>query len=73
MMLDLLNHEEINFEIKNAFVHLFTNLWVDLPQYQKLNVDLNIVEWDKLRDMYSFPIVDIEDVYKFKPVRYYIS
>lgn len=73
IILDILNHEEIDYEIKNAFCHLFTNLWVDLSEYSRLKVDIKIVDWDQLKDIYSFPLLDLDDIFKFKPIKYYIS
>lgn len=72
-LLDILNAEDKNYEIKDAFCHLFTNLWVDLPEYTKLKVDLTTVEWDRLKDNYTFPSLDISDLLKFKPIKYYVS
>ena len=72
-LLDVLNAEDKNYEIKDAFCHLFTNLWVDLPEYTKLKVDLTTVEWDRLKDNYNFPTLDIADLLKFKPIKYYVS
>jgi RIH domain len=73
ILLDILNSEDKNYEIKDAFCHLFTNLWVDLPEYTKLKVDLTTVEWDRLKDNYTFPTLDIGDLLKFKPIKYYVS
>lgn len=72
-MMDLMNNEEISFEIKDAFCHLFTNLYVQIHDHSKLKVDHFIVQWDDLRDFYSFPSLDVELIFKYKPVKYYIS
>lgn len=72
-MLEVLNSEEVSYELKHAFCHLFLNLWVDLPTYPKLKVDLTTIDWDKLKDMFTFPPLELDDLFKFKPIKYYIS
>ena len=73
MILDILNHEEVSFEVKHAFCHLFTNIWVDLPEHPKLKVDLKVVEWDKLKDVFTFPVLELDDIFRYKPIKYYVS
>jgi len=73
VILDILNHEEVSFEVKHAFCHLFTNLWVDLPEHPKLKADLTVVEWEKLKDVFTFPVLELDDIFRYKPIKYYIS
>lgn len=72
-LMDLMNNEEISFEIKDAFCHLFTNLYVHIHDHNRLKVDHFIVQWDDLKDFYSFPALDVEVIFKYKPIKYYIS
>ena len=72
-LMELMNNENINFEIKDAFCHLFKNLYVQIQDHNRLKVDHFIVDWDKLKDTYSFPALDVEAMFKYKPIKYFIS
>lgn len=68
----VLNHEEVRIEVKEIFCRLLTYLWVDLPGYSKLSLDLTIIQWENLKDNYTLPSIDLEDQFRFKPIKYYI-
>jgi hypothetical protein len=68
----VLNHEDVTIEVKEIFCRLLTYLWVDLPGYSKLCLDLTIIQWENLKDNYNLPSIDLEDQFRFKPIKYYI-
>lgn len=72
-LIDLMNNENISFEIKEAFCHLFTNLYVQVQDHSRLKLDHFIVEWDKLKDTYAFAPLAVETMFKYKPIKYFIS
>lgn len=72
-LVEIMNSEDITYDIKDAVCHLFTTVWVQIQDNTKLKVDQFIVEWDKLKDNYSFIPLDVEVLFKYKPIKYYLS
>jgi hypothetical protein len=72
-LIEIMNSEDITYDIKDATCHLFTTVWVQVQDHTKLKVDQFIVEWDKLKDNYSFVPLDVEILFKYKPIKYYLS
>lgn len=72
-LIEIMNSEDITYDIKDAACHLFTTVWVQVQDHTKLKIDQFIVEWDKLKDNYSFVPLDVEILFKYKPIKYYLS
>jgi hypothetical protein len=72
-LIEIMNSEDVTYDIKDAACHLFTTVWVQVQDHTKLKVDQFIVEWDKLKDNYSFIPLDVEILFKYKPIKYYLS
>lgn len=72
-LIEIMNSEDITYDIKDAVCHLFTTVWVQIQEHTKLKVNQFVVEWDRLKDNFSFTPLDVEVLFKYKPIKYYLS
>lgn len=46
---------EIRYDVKTVFCKLFIHLWVDTMPFNKVDFDINVVNWDDLEDSIMIP------------------
>ena len=71
IFLKVFNSREINYRVKQVFCKLFIHLWVDTTPYSKVDFEVNVLNWDQLRDSINIPCSK-QEISKFVPIKEFI-
>lgn len=71
IFLKVFTDKDIIFPIKTVFCKLFIHLWVDTMPFNKVDFDVNVINWDELEDSIFIPCSRY-DISRFTPIKIFI-